>query len=808
MDSEPKKKKKGKGKKKHKKNKVGEASNSKNFFQQNAPSPGQKWEDDLFPPNDKSLIGSTPNSNDSFECTNKDIDPTEIEWKRANEIFPEPHLFEGEISTKKIVNGKIGNPYFLSAICAIAEYPGLISNIFLTKEYNPDGFYTLKLFIDGEYQIIYIDDYFPCLKGTNIPYFLKPNNFELWPMLLEKAWAKVNGSYANSISGWPIDVFRAFTGFACEDINHNEEPKEKIWEKIKEVKDNNGIICTSTRNGDEINEKGLISGYTYSIVFYKEVENDRHVKICLLKLRNDLGGANWNGDWSEESVYWNDHIRKQITPENMELKEGEFYICLEDFVNYFSRTDLCHLIFNGFTKTFEFSLSDIVYPHVYNFFLHEKADVSISVIEKNWRFHRELRNISHPTSIILGKYEPESKKIKDITCVYESYDYAEKKKLLDSGFYFIWVYKGMNQSQEPLPESLKIRIISGGEISIKYIGNDSSFDIIEQIICEGVKNIKDDKITNSEIFYDISSDFEKSGIGYRLIINPLKNVSQKWEIDASQNKGYYLLSEFENKQAFNFVVNPNDFECVLFLRDKKYGKFKLNITNEVEQNECEESQKREKKRKEFDSFCLGDLRDEEKLKSEKTPSLEELSKKEKYPEYDDNRIFFEKNTITGKENILNYDEIMKLEPQEDKVRLGFVKLENEDGIYVGEADYATPQGRGYYVFKNDDQSWLGYFENGEKGKYGKFYDKDGKLIYEGEYKHGEKSGKGTYYYPNGMKYEGEFVKNKKEGKGIFHWDNKTRWEGTFVDDKMDGTGTYYDGEDSSSKTYEKGKIVE
>ncbi len=85
---------------------------------------------------------------------------------------------------------------------------------------------------------------------------------------------------------------------------------------------------------------------------------------------------------------------------------------------------------------------------------------------------------------------------------------------------------------------------------------------------------------------------------------------------------------------------------------------------------------------------------------------------------------------------------------------------------------------------------------------------DGKLVYEGEYEHGEKNGKGTYYYPNGMKYEGEFVKNKKEGKGIFHWDNKTRWEGTFVDDKMDGSGTYYDGEDSSSKTYEKGKIVE
>jgi hypothetical protein len=45
------------------------------------------------------------------------------------------------------------------------------------------------------------------------------------------------------------------------------------------------------------------------------------------------------------------------------------------------------------------------------------------------------------------------------------------------------------------------------------------------------------------------------------------------------------------------VVNPNDFECVLFLRDKKYGKFKLNITNEVEQNECQETQKKRKKKK-------------------------------------------------------------------------------------------------------------------------------------------------------------------------------------------------------------------
>ena len=106
--------------------------------------------------------------------------------------------------------------------------------------------------------------------------------------------------------------------------------------------------------------------------------------------------------------------------------------------------------------------------------------------------------------------------------------------------------------------------------------------------------------------------------------------------------------------------------------------------------------------------------------------------------------------------------------------VGFIKLENDDGIYIGEGDYVTPQGRGCYIFKNNGQIWIGYFENGKKGNFGKFYDK-GKLIYEGEHLNGEKNGNGKYYYDNDMKYEGEFVKNKKEGKGIFYWDEKTKF---------------------------------
>ena len=805
-----KKKKKGKKKKKVVKEeeeaKPKENVNLKIFQNQNPPKPGEQWTDDLFPPNENSLQGTNPNIKDSFESQKKDIDLSEIEWKRAKEICPEPHLFEGELSTKNITLGKVGSSYFFSSISAIADYPGLISKIFITKDYNPDGFYSLILFLDGEYQIVFIDDYFPCLKGTNIPYFSKSNNFELWPLLLEKAWAKVNGSYVNSISGWPNDVFRVFTGFCCEDLNHEEGTMEKIWEKIKKVKDNNGIICSSTKNDYELNDVGLICGFTYTLLNAEEVDDDKHRKVCLLKLRNDLGKSDWNGDWSEKSPYWTDNIRNQISQEKLELKEGEFFMRLEDFIKYFARTDLCNIIYNGFSKCFDFTQSDMNYPQVFNFFLHDKANVSISILEKNWRFHRELRNISHPTSLILVKYEPSNKSFEYITGKYESYEDCEKTRELNPGFYLVWAYKGLNQSEKPLPEEMKVRFISGGEISLKHIGNDNDFDIAEQIIYYGVQKLKGDQINNDDLFYDIASDFQKSGIGYRLIINPLKNKCQKWEIDTTQNGDYYLLSQFANDNTFNFEVNPNDFESILFLRNKKYGTFKLNIKNDVQQEDCDETKQREKKRKEFESFCLPDMSSEEKLESEKTPSLEELSKAEKYPEYDNNKLFLEKNKPEENPN-LDLEEILKLEPQEEKNRLGLVKVENEDGVYLGEADYATPQGRGCYIFKNDGQSWIGYFDKGEKGKYGKFYDKDGKLVYEGEYKHGEKDGKGTYYYPNGAKYEGDFVRNQKEGNGVYHWDDKTRWEGTWVNNKMDGPGTYYDGDNSKALTYERGKEV-
>lgn len=53
----------------------------------------------------------------------------------------------------------------------------------------------MRLMLNGHPQIIVVDDYIPFDKVTKRPVFAGKKTKNIWPMLLEKAWAKVNGSY-------------------------------------------------------------------------------------------------------------------------------------------------------------------------------------------------------------------------------------------------------------------------------------------------------------------------------------------------------------------------------------------------------------------------------------------------------------------------------------------------------------------------------------------------------------------------------------------------------------------------------------
>ena len=53
---------------------------------------------------------------------------------------------------------------------------------------------------------------------------------ELWVQLLEKAWAKVNGNYENTITGLPSEALKALTGAPVEFYSHDFYTDLEMWE--------------------------------------------------------------------------------------------------------------------------------------------------------------------------------------------------------------------------------------------------------------------------------------------------------------------------------------------------------------------------------------------------------------------------------------------------------------------------------------------------------------------------------------------------------------------------------------------------
>ncbi len=144
----------------------------------------EKWTDESFPPDDRSL-GHIEGLSD-------------VKWKRISEIIYDPVLFDSMIEPKDIIQGNLGDCYLLSALAALSENPRYIKDIFDEQAYNPNGIYAVDMRVDGEVREIIVDDYVP-VNEFGQPLFCQPNKNEFWVLIVEKAWAKANKSYSNII---------------------------------------------------------------------------------------------------------------------------------------------------------------------------------------------------------------------------------------------------------------------------------------------------------------------------------------------------------------------------------------------------------------------------------------------------------------------------------------------------------------------------------------------------------------------------------------------------------------------------------
>ena len=764
------------------------------------------FEDPEFPPNEYSLMGRTSEGSylDPVESRHKLIIPQEVEWRRITDIVPKPVIYEDTINMELIKYGRISLPYLYSVLSSLAKhYPAIISKIILTKDYNPNGKYEVRLYIDGEFKTIVVDDYFPCIKGTNVYFFTRPADFEMWPILIEKAWAKVNGGYLNIINAWPGDFFRALTGFTFDDYVHQAINKEQLFNELSDMAKNKGLGFGLTIENNEVEEKGLFSMHTYIVEDVEKAEVQKDQFVYLVKIRDAEEETNWVGDYSQSSKLWTDSLKSKINKNKLDLGDYEYWMSLDDYFRLFLRTDICNMLTDGFTSYFKFEKDKLATPKVFNFYVEQDGLVSVSLLEKNWHYHRELRNVSHPTSLIVAEYDPSSRLIKSVYSKYENNEDLDLTRTLKKGFYLAWAYKTTDPNEKLTVDELIVRFTSKAKISVESVGDDVNFEFIRNVIYLYLKEQNKDKMKPDDFFYAVDNSFDQSGIGYQMVVNPLKNVHQVWKVDSSNTHGFLILPPHE-KPDLELTIGHDDYQIILGVKRYKYGSHCLNLGIEASVIRGSQEPPKVEPKPNLDKFYSKDNKAFKPVNQNPTFSSSEITKVDKYPTMNHWELFLEKHK--GKFPLI-MEELKKLEPLTDE-KFDLNIIERSNNLYIGEADYGIRYGRGAYVFGNEGSTYIGYWDKGLQFRKGKVFDKDNKLVFEGEYRKGLREGKGVYKYLGGEVYDGMFINGKREGKGVFTWSDGLRWEGSFKNDNLHGEGTFYEGNENIKATFKDGELVE
>ncbi|XP_076017119.1 calpain-1 catalytic subunit-like [Genypterus blacodes] len=299
---------------------------------------GLRYVDDMFPP-DRRSIGQ--------DVLDSEAELARVVWLRPGQIVPNPHFLVDGVSRFDFEQGIVGDCWFLASVGALAFQKHILEQVLpLGQTFTEDycGLFHFRFWRFGRWVDVVIDDKLPTIDGRLI--FVRsttPNEF--WPALLEKAYAKVCGSYADMNAGTPTEALVDFTGgvHICIQL---DPPPPNLWELMCRAGKSKSLMGCGTPQGETsentVAANGLVEGHAYTLTGVKQMKS-RQSLVNLVRLWNPWGKGEWNGDWSDRSPLW-----KTVSPQDREMclsvaDDGEFWMTIEDFCKYYADLDICSM---------------------------------------------------------------------------------------------------------------------------------------------------------------------------------------------------------------------------------------------------------------------------------------------------------------------------------------------------------------------------------------------------------------------------------------------------------------------------------
>ena len=317
-------------------------------------------------PEDKDPSNKMGKSSIYFNLAPKgQVDPSLIEWYRIDEISKNPQFLCNASDSSEVVQGALGDCWFISALAAISTKDHLIRGEFhesILEDGNIDneetlmlssgvyppifhyfrtkGIYCFRFYKNFKWRYVVIDDRLPCMKvigkakRPKVLYSKCRNTNEFWVSLIEKAYAKLHGCYEAIVSGCIDDGIVDLTGQESFRISldlrqqHNM-PNDRLWNIIKNynrisikkakqdddedvitTKSNTIMLCSveaDTKHQEicfEDEKMGLLFNHGYPILNAIEIPKPKgkHRQTSrLIRMKNSWGFKSWNGKWAMAS---------------------------------------------------------------------------------------------------------------------------------------------------------------------------------------------------------------------------------------------------------------------------------------------------------------------------------------------------------------------------------------------------------------------------------------------------------------------------------------------------------------------------
>ena len=329
----------------------------------------------------------------------------------------------------------LGDCWLISALALLAERPDLLQMLLPTRAVNDAGAYQVRLCHDGEWRTVLLDDCLPCVQPQyahggpaygmpGVPAFAYAARRQLWVSLVEKACAKLYGSYEALEEGTTDEALATLTGFPCERLELRKARRahrarsggameddddggggggdaagdpDMIWARLLSFHEA-GFLLSASVGGDGAENAaaeamGLLADHAYSLLRVVNVAGTARGNAQLVMLRNPWGKLEWKGEWSDSSPLWTPELRARVESGGRKPgDDGTFWMAYDDFLDYFRSVEACRVRPDWAEVRVAGALPDLTLDATlrggvgaFEVQVLETTDAEISLIQKNGR---------------------------------------------------------------------------------------------------------------------------------------------------------------------------------------------------------------------------------------------------------------------------------------------------------------------------------------------------------------------------------------------------------------------------------------